>query len=157
MQGVLVNAGAIIRLRRKISLHMDLNSSEAYCEAVRGTFLMFLKSGNEDAAHEFYEEFGKGIDFTQDIREGFFHLCTEALPTFYVTHIKGNVKTKELMGPEGWVVDNAIELYNVFKRHIDFKPVCEKAIEHLLSNGRREDAQALFNAFKKKLRLSSFE
>jgi len=149
--------GAVIQLKRRISLYTDLSSSEAYRNAVKACFLKILKAGHAHPAYEFYEEFGKGIDFADEIRQGFFHLGTEAFPAIYVTHIKGDIKSEELLSPERWDVNSTLDVYKIFKNKIDFQQACKDVIAHLLNIGRREDALLFFNTFKNRVRLSSFD
>ena len=153
----ITNIGAVYQLRRRLSLHTKLSDHEGYRNAVKRKFLQLLKAGHPLPAHEFYEECGQGIDFTSEIREGFFHLCTGMMPALHSTRIQGGVESDELMHEEYWGFDHALKLYRLFKRHIDFREVCEEAITHLRANGRHEDALTVFNAFKDKVGLSNFE
>ncbi len=149
----MANLGAVYQLRRRLSLHTDPSSSESYCEAAKAKFLEILKAGHPGSAHEFYEEFEKGIDFSDEIKEGFLHLCTEPMPALYITRIQGDLETEELLTPEHWDTSYALKVYSAFRGHIDFQPLCQEAIAHLQKDGRHEDVQVLYNAFKNKVQL----
>jgi hypothetical protein len=152
----MTNYGAVFKLRRELSLHTDLSDSESYCEAAKGKFLEILKAGHADTAREFHDEFKQGIDFSEEIEEGFFHLCTQPMPALHVTLKQGDVETEETT-PEHWEVSFALRAYKAFGSFADFQSLCEKAIAQLLQEGRREDALALHNTFKSRLRLSNLE
>ena len=153
----MTNLGAVYRLRRTLSLHTDLSSSETYRKAVKSKFLQLLKAGHAHTAHEFCEEFKEGIDFNEEIGEGFLHLCTQPMPTVFVTRVQGDDKTEEPLPPEHSNTFYALRVCKTFRGRVDFQPLCEEAIARLLQEGKRDDALTLYNTFKNRVRLSSFE